>query len=368
MSVAGRHGEDDPREGRERDPLPAPPDADAGLIPDHLNAPAVSRYQALGRHIRLGPRQTVVMTRISLQASPSDAGSWLQLARKCETAGFHALLVADHPGSAASPFVALAAAAAVTSTIGLGSYVSNAGVREPILLAADVATLDLVSGGRARLGLGAGHTPTEWEAIGRHRPDVAGRVRRCIAVAEAVRALLDGGAVSVDTPEVAAREARLTQPRPVRQRVPLTLGTANSHLLRWAGGNADVVGLTGFGRTLPDGHTHQTHRRTDEIEAQLRHVAVGAYGRDDPPQLEALVQKVIVTDDAEAAAAGTSAQLGMTVAELLATPFVWIGTEAEILSAIAEHEKRWGVTRYVVRADAVDPLTPLIGRLERSKR
>ncbi|MFI7079607.1 LLM class flavin-dependent oxidoreductase [Micromonospora sp. NPDC049903] len=80
-----------------------------------------------------------------------------------------------HPGSAASPFVALAAAAAVTSTIGPGSYVSNAVVREPILLAADVATLDLVSGGRARLGLSAGHAPGEWETIGRPRPDVAGR-------------------------------------------------------------------------------------------------------------------------------------------------------------------------------------------------
>ncbi|WP_326550586.1 LLM class flavin-dependent oxidoreductase [Micromonospora sp. NBC_01813] len=303
------------------------------------------------------------MTTISLQASPSDAGSWLRLARKCETAGFDALLVADHPGAAASPFVALAAAAAVTSTIGLGSYVSNAGVREPILLAADVATLDVVSGGRARLGLGAGHTPAEWEAIGRHRPDVAGRVRRCIAVAEAVRALLDGEQVNADTPEVTARAARLIGPRPVRERVPLTVGTGNSHLLRWAGANADVVGLTGFGRTLPDGHTHQTRWRRDEIEAQLGHIAAGAHGRDDPPQLEALVQKVIVTDDAEADAAGISAALGMTVAELLATPFVLIGTEAEILSAIAEHERRWGVTRYVVREDALDPLTPVLGEL-----
>ncbi|MFY1696944.1 LLM class flavin-dependent oxidoreductase [Solwaraspora sp. WMMA2101] len=308
------------------------------------------------------------MTAISLQANPSDAGSWLQLARKCETAGFDALLVPDHPGSAASPFVALAAAAAVTSAIGLGSYVSNAGVREPMLLAADVATLDVVSGGRARLGLGAGHTPAEWEAIGRHRPDVAGRVRRCTAVAEAVRALLDGAEVSVDISEVTARAARLTGPRPVQDRVPLTVGTGNSHLLRWAGGNADVVGLTGFGRTLPDGHQHQTRWRRDEIEAQLRQVAVGAHGRDDPPQLEALVQKVIVTDDAEADAAGMSAALGMTVAELLATPFVLIGTESEILSAIAEHERRWGVTRFVVREDALDPLTPVIGQLSRRLR
>lgn len=135
------------------------------------------------------------MTAFSVQAHPRDARSWLRLAQRCESSGFDALLAADHPGSAASPFVALTAAAGGTSTLGLGSYVSNAGVREPILLASDIATLDVVSHGRARLGLGAGHTPREWEAIGRTRPGVAGRVRRCIAVAEAVRALLAGDEV-----------------------------------------------------------------------------------------------------------------------------------------------------------------------------
>src|SRR5680860_1196889 len=114
----------------------------------------------------------------SIQARPRDARSWLQLAQWCEKSGFDALLAADHPGSSASPFVALAAAASVTSTLGLGSYVSNAGIREPVLLASDVATLDVVSHGRARLGLGAGHTPAEWGAVGRVRPSVAGRVRR----------------------------------------------------------------------------------------------------------------------------------------------------------------------------------------------
>ncbi|MCM0677447.1 LLM class flavin-dependent oxidoreductase, partial [Micromonospora phytophila] len=99
------------------------------------------------------------MVTFSLQATPSDAASWLDLARRAEAAGFDALLAADHPGAVTSPFVALAAAGAVTTTLNLGSYVSNAGVREPILLATDVATLDVVSGGRARLGLGAGHTP-----------------------------------------------------------------------------------------------------------------------------------------------------------------------------------------------------------------
>ncbi|MCI0384333.1 LLM class flavin-dependent oxidoreductase [Streptomyces sp. CNQ085] len=124
------------------------------------------------------------MPLFSVQAVPNDMNSWITLARHCETAGFDALLVPDHPGAAASPFVALAAAAPVTERIGLGPCVANAGVREPLLLASDIATLDVVSGGRARMALGAGHTPAEWAMVGSRRPDVAGRVRRFTAVAE----------------------------------------------------------------------------------------------------------------------------------------------------------------------------------------
>ncbi|GAB3941938.1 hypothetical protein GCM10027614_28120 [Micromonospora vulcania] len=152
------------------------------------------------------------MITFSIQASPSDAASWRELAQRAESAGYDALLVGDHPGARPTPFVALAAAASVTSTLGLGSYVSNAGVREPALLAADVATLDLISDGRARFGIGAGHTPAEWRAVGRERPDVAGRVRRCIAVAEAVRALLDGEEVTVDSADLTVHGARLDRP------------------------------------------------------------------------------------------------------------------------------------------------------------
>ncbi|WP_198319383.1 LLM class flavin-dependent oxidoreductase [Actinopolyspora erythraea] len=87
---------------------------------------------------------------VSVQVTPDDAGTRARLARRCEGLGVRALLVADHPGVSASPFVSLAAAAGATSTPRLGSYVLNTGVRDPLLIASDVATLDVVSGGRPR--------------------------------------------------------------------------------------------------------------------------------------------------------------------------------------------------------------------------
>lgn len=303
------------------------------------------------------------MLSFSVQAVPNDMSSWTALARRCEAAGFDALLVPDHPGAAASPFVALAAAAPVTERIGLGPYVANAGVREPLLLASDVATLDVVSGGRARLALGAGHTPAEWTMTGSRRPDVAGRVRRFTAVAEACRTLLAGQEVTLDGPEVYARSARLENPRPVQDRVPFTFGGGNSTLLRWAGEHADVVGLSGLGRTLPDGHSHEVRWRAEDIDRQVELVERGAAGRGIPPAREALVQVVEITDDAESAAHRFAEPTGCTVRDVLAAPYAWIGTEEEIAASLAEYERRWGITRYVVREPALEDAGKLLARL-----
>lgn len=282
----------------------------------------------------------------SLQAQPKDAAGWLDTARQAEAAGFEALYVADHPGSGAAPHVALAAAAAVTSTLKLGAYVVNAGVREPMLLAADVATLDVVSGGRAILGIGAGHTPAEWLGVGKVRPDVNGRVDHCITVAETTAALLSGRRVG---------DAFLDAPKPVQERIPLLFGGGNTRLLRWAAENADIIGLSGLGRTLADGHMHEARWRPDQIDAQIELVR-GA-------TVEALVQHIELTDDAGKVLTERFEQPGLTEADLAAAPYTLVGTADEIVAKVRENERRWGITRYAVRAPAIEVLGPLMSRL-----
>lgn len=279
------------------------------------------------------------MATFSVQGQPSGAVEWLDLARRAERIGFDSLYVPDHPGSCASPFVALAAAAAVTTRLRLGSYVSNAGVREPILLASDVATLDVVSDGRAVLGLGAGHTPAEWAAVGKVRPGVRGRIDHCIAVAEATARLLAGDGMAA--------------PLPVQKKVPLLIGGGNSRLLGWAAEHADLIGLSGLGRTLPDGHLHEVRWRPDEVDAQV------ALAGGKP--LEVLVQRMRITDDAAAEYAAYANDVGCSAADLAAVPYVLIGTRDEIAGKLGEIERRWGIGRFAVRADAVDAVGELLG-------
>jgi probable F420-dependent oxidoreductase len=304
--------------------------------------------------------------RFGVQASPeSGAAAWLDLAVRAEDLGFDALYVADHIGVGPSPFTALAAAAAVTSTLRLGTYVVNCGVRDPLALASDAATLDQLSDGRVVLGVGAGHTPAEWTMTGRPYPTPAERVGRLVEMVEVVGALLRGG----DTVTYHGRyldlvEAVLVEPRPAQARIPLLVGGNGPALLRLAGRAADVVGLTGLGRTLPDGHRHEVDWRRDAIDARVALVRRAAEGRDPAPVIDALVQHVEITDDRDAAAARCAQMApGMTAADVVSAPYALVGSTDELVEELIGHRERWGISSYVVRVPAIDLVAPIIERV-----
>jgi probable F420-dependent oxidoreductase len=301
----------------------------------------------------------------ALQAGLADPATWATLARKAEKARFEAFVVADHPGAAASPFVALAAASVATSRIHLGTYVVNAGVRDPLHIASDAATLDVLSTGRVQLGIGAGHSPAEWAMSGRPYPTPRARVARLRESAHVIRRLLDGDEVTFSGDELTVAGARLDAPRP-RRRVPLLVGGGNRSLLRDAGAHADIVSVGGLGRTLEDGNRHEVRWRADEIDATIATIAEGARDRENPPRIDALVQHVEETPDAAAAAARLAAAVpGLEPDDALACPFVLIGTEAGLARELRAHRERWGISRFTVRADAFDTAARLIKWLAR---
>ena len=292
----------------------------------------------------------------------SDAKAWQELARKVESLGFDALYVADHPGVTASPFAALASAAAVTSTLKLGTYVCNAGVRDPVALAGDAATVDVLSNGRFILGVGAGHTPVEWTMHRRDYPSAQARVARLEEMVDVVTRLLAGEVVTFDGEYVATDEAFLLAPRPVQSTIPLLIGGNGTQLLRLAASHADIVGLTGLGRTLEDGHHHTADWSVGSIDNRVG--LVRECIRDRDAVLDALVQHVEITDDrASAAERVARAVRGLTRADVLAAPYALIGTVDQLVDELQEHRVRWGFTSYVIRADAVDSVASILDRL-----
>lgn len=301
---------------------------------------------------------------VSVQAEPTDLNSWLALARRLESAGFHGLVMGDHPGCGASPWPALGSAAAVTQTLQLGTYVVQAGVREPMHVAADAATLDILAPRRVLLGLGAGHTPREWADIGQDRPRPRQRAERLAEFVEAVAALLRGRTVTQGGGYLALHESRL-EDLPVGDGVSLAVGGGHPLILRAAARHADVVALSGLGRTLPDGHRHEVRWSRADLSRQLQLVREEAKQAGNRPVIEALVQSVEVTGDRTATVEQVSAKIpGSSAEDVARTPFLLIGSYEQMAAQILTQAEELGITSYVVREKAVPALEHVLALIK----
>ena len=153
-----------------------------------------------------------------------------EAARAAEEAGFDAISVPDHVhqnrvgGGPASPmfeaYTVLGALARVTSSARLFSLVSPVTLRAPGLLAKAVTTLDVISGGRAVLGVGAGWDVAEHEAYGIEFPGLGERFDRLDEELAICRAMFGAEPTTFSGKFYAVRDA-YNSPRPVRGSIPV---------------------------------------------------------------------------------------------------------------------------------------------------
>ena len=171
-------------------------------------------------------------------------------------------------------------------------------------------------------------------------------------------------------PTFGLRDAVLLEPRPVQQPVPLLIGGNGPGVLRLAGRRADIVGLTGLGRTLADGHHHQAVWAPEQIDATVELVTTAATdaGRTDPPVLEALVQHVELTDDrgAQRGRRSQHGSMGSVSDDVLHAP-LRAGRDGDRdrrprrrrQAALGHH------TRFAVRPPALDAVEAVLAELAR---
>ncbi len=284
-------------------------------------------------------------------------------AQAAEAAGFDVVTVADHIGGGLAPMVALGAVAQATSTIRLGTFVINAALQNPVQLAWDAASLDHLSGGRFELGLGAGHTPQEFAAVGITKESGRRRKQRLMETVEIVRRLVDGDTVTHLSEFFDLVDAAID--RSVQDRLPILVGGNGDALLRHAGAHADIIGLQGLGRTLEDGHRHSVDFSPDHLDAQVVSIREGA--GSTVPELNALVQVVHIDDDSASVSDAKAGLLerveGLEPQHLEATPYVMAGSVGEVAEKILACRERWGVSYFVVRDR--EAFAPVIARLRR---
>jgi probable F420-dependent oxidoreductase len=324
-------------------------------------SPDLGSFEATGKDARMADTRPF---RFGVTAHQAASGAeWRAFSRKVEDLGFATLFVPDHLGDQLAPVPALAAAADVTRELRVGMLVACSDFRHPVMHAKELATLDLLSGGRAEWGIGAGWLAPEYKAAGLRFDRGGVRVDRMQEAIAVMKGLLGDGAVTHD-----GRYYTVTdldgRPKPVqRPHPPLLVGGARKRMLRFAAREADIVGVApsprigapgaGIGRDTPE----------SSVDRQLEWLRDAAGDRFDELEINMVAYPVVVTDDREQQVAKVADRMKLEPSAVLTAPHVWIGTPAQISDTLEERRQRWGVSYWVVPAAALDAVAPVAARL-----
>jgi alkanesulfonate monooxygenase SsuD/methylene tetrahydromethanopterin reductase-like flavin-dependent oxidoreductase (luciferase family) len=149
-----------------------------------------------------------------------------------------------------------------------------------------------------------------------------------------------------------------------QEHVPFLIGVNGRSALAHAVRHADIIGLTMLGRTLEDGQRHEVRWEADRLDRTIAYLREQAAGRWNELELNALVQRVIITSDRSAAAEELVQHVsGLSPDDALATPFLAIGTHVEIADHLLFCRERWGISYFSVRD--LEAFAPVIEELRR---
>jgi len=291
----------------------------------------------------------------------SSGALWTDRARQIEDLGYATLIIGDHIGSGMfGPFSALAAAAAVTTTLHVGTTTFANDFRHPAVLAKEAATLDLISDGRFELGLGAGWAKRQYDLSGFAFDSARTRVARLNEAVEIIQRLWSGEAV-VFMGEHYRLDGLQLNPRPTRP-LHMFIGGSGKRVLSMAGQHASTAGI--LERMLPDASgTDAGSENLETTAAKAAWVRDASAGRDSDVELAVLIRKVVVTDDREGAAATVAADRQTTPGGVLASPYFLLGTIDQITAQLETLRARSGISYISVFPADVEAFAPVVARL-----
>jgi probable F420-dependent oxidoreductase len=293
--------------------------------------------------------------RFGVVAAAARTGEeWAEKARRIESMGYATVLTPDGLKHTLAPLPALMAAATATRSLRVGTYVIANDFRNPVLLAKEVATVDLLSGGRFELGIGVGRPAAAEDnrMLGIPFDSGALRVARLAESLAVLKALLSGQTATGPGPPYAAANAEIS-PRPVQQpRLPILVGASKRRLLELAAREADIIAL-GVAPTEPESGVAErigwirdaAGPRFDQIELNLNLMAVG----QQVPRW--IASQMGLTAESLARSGATSAL---------------VGTTDEMVETLQRRRESLGISYIAVADELMEGLAPVVERLAAS--
>jgi probable F420-dependent oxidoreductase len=300
-----------------------------------------------------------------------DLPGLTELARRAEAVGCSSFVIPDHLIGQYAPIPVLTAVASATTHLRVGTFVFNINLRHPAVLAQDLATLDVLSGGRLDIGLGAGWNKPEHDAIGIPFESVGTRIAKLEEAIQVLKGCFGDGRFSFSGEHYTITDHD-GPPKPVqRPHPPLFIGGGGKRLLTLAAREAQVVGLAPRlvrgDQSAPRGDALSiTLAATEEKIGWVREAAGDRFAElelNTYPSGNA----TCITDDPRAEAQRRAdlirerSGVELTAEDVLDSPHHYIGTVKSLTEKFVMLRERLGISSFLV--DDLDALAPVVEEL-----
>jgi probable F420-dependent oxidoreductase len=312
-------------------------------------------------------------------ASAATVDQLIETAESAEHEGFSSVALNDHFNSTFAPLLGLQAMAGATSRIRISTAVLNQDLRHPAVLAKELATLDVLSGGRLEVGLGAGWVRADYDQSGICLDSAAERIGRLEENIAILKGLFAPEPYSFAGAHYTVTDLDGT-PKPLQDGgPPILIGGGGRRILSMAARHADIIQVLGAsfgtsGAVVDD----LSSFRIEAFQQQLEWIKDAASNRFRDIELSLMLVFVAITDDVETTAKGfldflsaTVSRYGGDVAELdvrvdalLDSPVVAVGTLDAICDKLSRVRDTLGFNYFVVPyGSSPQALAPIVARL-----
>jgi probable F420-dependent oxidoreductase len=290
--------------------------------------------------------------RFGVQCSTLPHARWADEVREIEQLGFSSLYFPDHFGAQWDPLVGAMAVASATQRLRVGTLVYDVDYRHPVVLAKSAATIQLASGGRLELGIGAGWMQTDYDQAGIAYDAHGVRIERLEEALLIMKAMWKDEHTSF-----AGKHYRITNigkaVEPLPPRAPaILIGGGRPKILGVAGRHADIVGINPSlheGRVTPDTARDLTPERVQQKVDWLRAAAEAAGRRFADIELSTLSFVVAVTDDPKPLRDMIAQNTGMSQDDIVDCPLFLTGSAREIQDTLQRRREKTGISHIVVQ-------------------
>jgi probable F420-dependent oxidoreductase len=301
--------------------------------------------------------------RFGIQASTATTRQeWVSLAQRAEGHGYSVLTMPDHFGDQLAPVPAMMAAAAATTDLRVCALVFDNDYKHPVVLAKELATMDLLSDGRVEIGLGAGWMVSDYEQLGIPYDKPGVRIDRFVEGLHIIQQCMQPDAFSFSGSHYTITGYN-GLPKPAQAKVPVLIGGGGKRVLGIAAREADIVGINPSMHTGVVGPETFGHMTAESVDEKVAIVQAAAGDRFQDIELNIRAFLVNVTDDGAGARGRLASMLGVGDDMLVTSPFALIGSPAELIERLLERRERWGFSYVIVGPDEVDTFAPVVAAL-----